>query len=222
MTIKVTGDLYEKLDGKLFEIKRQIRQHDGYPFDPKALDNFLQKAIEGNFSTVHTEGVKWFEKDGMIYFSVTLNGMSGKEWIKHFESKGIKIGDYARQILLKIKPGKKGTASQIAVIKGESFSDDKRSTSKIWEEADKRNLSKPNAEVACLIRDMFTDEEIKRMGLHWIIAMHKPKDLSNGFCWLGTYRGDDDSWMNTGYFVGPYGRWESKNGFAFVASQENK
>ena len=49
MTIKVTGELYQELDGKLFEIKRQLRQSKGYPFDPEELKIFLQLAIEGRF-----------------------------------------------------------------------------------------------------------------------------------------------------------------------------
>ena len=161
----------------------------------------------------------WFEKDGMIYFTVTSNGKSGKDWIKHFESKGIKIGDYARQILLKIKPSKKGTVTQIAVIKGEFFSDDNRITSNIRTEADKRKLSKPNAEVGCLVRDMFTDEEIKKMGLTWIVTMHEPiKDSDGDPSLLYADRDDDDSWLST-YYDNPDSRWNRESGFAFVASQ---
>ena len=161
----------------------------------------------------------WFEKDGMIYFTVTSNGKSGKDWIKHFESKGIKIGDYARQILLKIKPSKKGTVTQIAVIKGEFFSDDNRITSNIRIEADKRKFGKPNAEVGCLIRDMFTDEEIKKMGLSWIVIMHEPiKDSDGDPYLLCTYRSDDDSWLCADY-GNPDVRWNREDGFAFVASQ---
>ncbi len=45
----VTGDLYEQLDGKLFEIKRQIRQAGGYPFSPSLLNLALQALVEGRF-----------------------------------------------------------------------------------------------------------------------------------------------------------------------------
>ncbi|MEK7189659.1 MAG: hypothetical protein AAB666_01625 [Patescibacteria group bacterium] len=49
MTTIVKGDLYESIDGKLHEIKRQVRQKGGYPFDPMLLDNALQALTEGNF-----------------------------------------------------------------------------------------------------------------------------------------------------------------------------
>jgi hypothetical protein len=44
--IIVTGEQYYKLDGQLLEIKRQLRQLNGYPFDPEMLKKHLQAAIE--------------------------------------------------------------------------------------------------------------------------------------------------------------------------------
>ncbi len=49
MATIVAGDMYEKLDGQLFEIKRQIRQPSGYPYNPEQLSRYLQEAIEGRF-----------------------------------------------------------------------------------------------------------------------------------------------------------------------------
>ncbi|MBI4117137.1 MAG: hypothetical protein HY451_00375 [Parcubacteria group bacterium] len=48
----VTGDLYESITGQLFEIGRQLRQPNGYPFDPLQLKVHLQAAIEGRFGAV--------------------------------------------------------------------------------------------------------------------------------------------------------------------------
>lgn len=52
MATIVKGDLYEQLDGKLHEIKRQMQQKDGYAFDPQRLDLALQAVIEGRFEAV--------------------------------------------------------------------------------------------------------------------------------------------------------------------------
>ncbi len=46
---RVAGDLYVDIDGQILEIKRQLRQREGYPFDPMKLVEHLQAAIEGNF-----------------------------------------------------------------------------------------------------------------------------------------------------------------------------
>jgi hypothetical protein len=45
----VAGDLYYDLDGQLSEIKRQLRQSSGYPFNAKQLRAYLQNAVTGNF-----------------------------------------------------------------------------------------------------------------------------------------------------------------------------
>lgn len=45
----VAGEMYESITGQLFEIGRQLRQPNGYPFDPKMLKDYLQDAIEGRF-----------------------------------------------------------------------------------------------------------------------------------------------------------------------------
>lgn len=49
MAQRVEGDLYYELDGQLSEIKRQLRQPSGYPFDLERLKSGLQVLIEGRF-----------------------------------------------------------------------------------------------------------------------------------------------------------------------------
>lgn len=50
---RVAGDLYADIDGQMLEIKRQLRQRDGYPYDPMRLVDHLQAAIEGNLVNRH-------------------------------------------------------------------------------------------------------------------------------------------------------------------------
>lgn len=52
MATLVAGELYYELDGQLLEIKRQLRQPNGYPFNPNQLKVALQNAIEGKFGEV--------------------------------------------------------------------------------------------------------------------------------------------------------------------------
>lgn len=49
MATIVTGEQYRELDGQLHEIKRQLRQKKGYPYDPEHLKLALQAAIDGRF-----------------------------------------------------------------------------------------------------------------------------------------------------------------------------
>ena len=92
---------------------------------------------------------------------------------------------------------------------------------KIRAEADKRKLSKPNAELACLIREKFTDKEIEVMGLIWIVAMHEPINDSDGDpCLMSVNRYDNGRQLSANC-VRSGDTLKRGNGFAFrrVASQ---
>ena len=161
---------------------------------------------------------KWREKKGIIYLTVTSDGTTGKEWIRRLEDKGFHLDYYVESALLSpdFKPTN-GLTTEVAVLKGSLFSRKNRITNKIRNDAAQRGLLKPNAEVACLIREMFlVDEEIKAMGLRGIITMHEP--INSGYngmpALLGTWDGE---WISTN----PGGcdkRWPIENGFAFAIS----
>jgi len=213
MARKVAGELYESITGQLFEIGRQLRQPKGYSFDPDVLQKYLQNVIEGKFTQSD-----WREENGVIYFSVTSDGTSGQDWIKRLESNGFQVSDWAKSILhsLDFKPTS-GVTTEIAILKGSLFSDSNRTTRNIYAEADRRNLTKPNAEVGCLIREKFSDKEIKAMGLWWIVVMHEPiKDSDGDPALLHVYR--SARWLYASY-GNPDSRWDPGNGFAFVVSQ---
>lgn len=162
----------------------------------------------------------WREEDGVIYFSVTSDGTTGEDWITRLESKGFRVGDYAKQVLRSpaFKPTS-GVTTEVALLKGLLFEDNDRITSKIRTEADKRKLTEPNAEVACLIRENFSDKEIEAMGLIWIVAMHEPIEDSDGDpALLGAGRGGDGPWLYA-FHGRPDRKWHRGNGFAFVVSQ---
>ena len=162
----------------------------------------------------------WREEDGVIYFSVTSDGTTGEDWIKRLEGNSFRVGDYAKQVLRSpdFKPTN-GVTTEVAVLKGMLFEDNNRITKEIRAEADKRKLSKPNAEVACLIRENFSDEDIKAMDLIWIVAMHEPiKDSGGNPSLLNANRCGVGRWLDA-YYDGPDNRWDRAYGFAFAVSQ---
>lgn len=162
----------------------------------------------------------WREEIGVIYFSVTSDGTTGEQWIARLESKGYRISDYAKSLLCSadFKPTN-GVTTEVAVLKGMIFKDTARVTKQIRAEADSLKLIKPNAEIACLIREMFTDEEIKAMGLNWIIAMHEPvENLGGDLNLLGADCGNDGGWLHASCDESDE-QWASGCGFAFVVSQ---
>jgi len=163
---------------------------------------------------------RWREENGVIYFSVTSDGTTGEGWIKRFEKKDFRVGDYAKSVLRSSDfQSTNGITTEVAVLKGVLFTDSDCITSKIRENADKRKLTKPNAEVACLIREMFSNEELEAMGFYWIVVFHEPiKDSDGDPSLLGAGRDDCGRWLST-CCDGPGDRWDSSSGFAFAVSQ---
>ena len=160
---------------------------------------------------------KWREQNGVIYFSVTSDGTTGEEWINRLDNKGFRIGYYAESVLRSpdFKPTT-GTVYNCAVIKGELFSDEDRITQNIHAEADRRKLGKPNAEVACLMREKFSDEDIKAMGLRWLVAMHEPIKDSGGSPNLLGACNIDGSHELSAYYSRHDGRYLRGLGFVFL------
>lgn len=177
------------------------------------------KFLRGETSVSEPEK-SWRENDGVIYFTVTSDGATGAEWIARLEKKGFRVGDYAKQLILSkgFKPTT-GVTTEVAVLKGILFEDNQRITKNIPKNAEDRKLETPNAEIACLIREKFTDEDIEAMGLIWIVAMHEPiKDSDGDPGLLGADRYDDSRWLNA-YCGKPDDRWGRVCGFAFAVSQ---
>src|SRR3989344_832337 len=180
----------------------------------------VERFLRGELA-VSTPTRSWREEDGVIYFSVTSDGTTGEEWITRLEAKGFRVEPtYAESVLrsLDFKPTM-GVITEVAVLKGMLFENSDRITSKIRAEAERRRFSKPSAEVACLIREKFTDEEIEAMGLIWIVAMHEPINDSDGYPnLLGANRDDDGRWLNA-FWGRPDYTWYRGHGFAFAVSQ---
>lgn len=164
---------------------------------------------------------QWREENGVLYFSVTSDGATGEEWISRLEGKGFRVKDSAKSILRSsnFQPTS-GKTTEVVVLKGMLFSDNERITKNIRAKAKSgeftgRNLSDPNAELACLIREKFSDEEIEAMGLWAIVAMHEPIQDSGGRpVLLSAGRGVGGRWLGA-YWGGPGSGWSRGCGFAF-------
>lgn len=163
---------------------------------------------------------KWREQDGIVYLSVTSNGLIGEQWIECLEGKGLRIKDHTKRKLRSCPSFKptNGVTTQIAVLKGLLFEDGDRVTKKIRLFAVERKLAVPNTEVVCLIRDRFSDEEIEAMGLIGIVTMHE--SIIEGWgdypYLLGADRSGGGQKLDS-YWDGTDGRWPRGYGFAFVA-----
>lgn len=161
----------------------------------------------------------WTEKEGVIYFSVMLDGTKGPDWTKRLENKNIRSGYWAQKALLAdgFKPSPKGKVT-IAIIKGKVIEDRKRSFGKILLEGERRRYVMPGPDVSCLIRERLSDEDLEDMGLYSIVTMHRPIIVDSYPYSLSASRGTDCARIDA-YSVNPDELWKKKEyGFAFIAS----
>jgi len=186
------------------------------------VDRFLRDEL-----SVSEPTRSWCEKDGVIYLPpLVSDGTMGPLWIPRLEKKGFRVGDYAKQVLRSpdFKPTN-GVTTEVAILKGVLFKDDDRITKNIRAKAytgiftQGRKLFDPNAEMACLIREKFTDEDIEAMGLWYIVAMHEPINDSDGDPYLlYASRNVDGRWLDA-CSDRPDSRWDRVLGVAFAVSQ---
>jgi len=165
--------------------------------------------------------VRWEERDGIIYLPpMVSDGTTGEQWIKRLARKGRRVSDYAQSVLRSPDfQSTSGVTYHIAVMKGEIFTDDDRTVANIRAEANQRQFGTPNTEVACLIRENFSDDDLKDMGLWWIVTMHEPiNDSDGGPKLLNVGRGGGGRWLGA-YGGEPGNRFFREGGFAFVVSQ---
>lgn len=160
--------------------------------------------------------------------SITSDGRTGKQFITDLEKKKFQVGNEAKFCMTKSKDadGKlafvssSGVTYKPVIIKGEAFEDNERITSNIRRVAAERKYITPPAELAPLLREAISDEQIAQMGLTWLIVMHEPITDSDGYPYLlGVGRRGGGRGLRA-YWDDPDDRWRRVSGFVFLAPQE--
>lgn len=205
----------EVFPGKLNALVKNIMKQTGVS-DP----NEAVRLINSGECVISRLESRWREEDGVIYFTLISDGTTGPEWIERTKKRGNRLTEYAEQVLNSPEfVPTNGEPYRVAVLKGMLFNDNERITKNIRAEANRRGLETPNAELVCLIREAFTNEELEAMGLVWILCMHEPiEDTDGGPRLLVGRRLDGGRWLNA-YYGNPHVRWNRSDGFAFVVPQ---
>lgn len=181
--------------------------------------NALKRPIDSK--RIVTSVSKWREEDGIIYFTVTSDGTTGAQWIDRLKDAGhIVEPRHAGTILLsKDFIPTTGVTTEIAVFKGRPWGSDTQKAVDFDAIAEKQKWTKPNAEVACLIREMFTNKNLEQMGIWWIVVRHKPIIALGDSWFLAADRGDGNHYGLTACRSFPSTRGDRTGGCAFVCSQ---
>ncbi len=198
---------------------RLINEVDAGNVSLEALEVFLN----ANKSLVEVVKPKWtVTAEGMIAIAGLISdGAAGPQALKSLQDLGFRVSDYAKSMLLSkdYKPSLAGTVHDVIVMRGADFNDSDRITKKIRAKAKKLGFLTPNAEVAYLLRINLSDDDLKAMGLWWIVVMHRPiEDPDGDPSLLSTNRDVDGQWLN-GYYGKPDYEWNVYGGFAFARLQ---
>lgn len=204
------------------EIDQEIAQ--GWSNNQASLRKNLADCLLPPMPTYEPKPVqKWTESDGVIYFSVTSDGTTGEKWVTRLEDNGFRVGDCAKRQLRSpnFKPTR-GVTTEVAVLKRMLFQDSQLDTKTIRDFASTRNLSAPNAEVACLIREKYLDDEMNSMLLKRITVMHEPIMDYDGDPSLLAVGHEEISHLLGAHIDTPGFLWGCRAiGFAFAVSQSS-
>jgi hypothetical protein len=183
----------------------------------------MQNWLSANKESVMSEESKrWSIIDNVIYVSVTLaKSTDGEGLIKRLEENGNHVGDYAKSMLRSedFKPSAPGTY-KVVILAGLFFeNDDRRITEDILDKVVEIGFVRPNPDIGCLLRELFTDSDINKMGLRWIVTMHEPIIAHDGEpSFLGIDCYEDGRWL-CAFDGSPYHKWSRDGGFAFLVPQ---
>lgn len=160
---------------------------------------------------------RWRIENSIIYFTVTPNGWTGPGWLAWYEQNGYMLSAEAKFVLVSPEFTQTPAASeiQIAVLTGELFINNERTTGNARAQASLRGLVPTNTDIACLIRKKFSNEEMETMGLNWIVGMHTAIQGPIGPQLIGALQYNHELRLGS-CFDEPSNKWSRRNGFAFA------
>lgn len=153
-----------------------------------------------------------------VLWTVMSDGRDANALITAIEAKDRKVSDRAKDIMYKPQfKTSSGKTYRLAIIKGDEFADDERTTTDIFAEAERRGLQRPPAEVAALLREKYSQDEL---GFPYVAVMHEPICDSDGDPFvLALYCGGAAAWL-LAVRAYPGSRWRREGVFVFLARQD--
>lgn len=180
--------------GKLNALVRNIMEQAGTE-DPDEAVRLVNSgkwkvtwAFEKELLLTTKTGIEVYDHGDHLRFKLPASsGKTGNEWINYFENKNYVIGDHVYPVLRsKDFNPTNGVIHEVIILKGGIFVkgtslSGENIISHIRDAANKCGFETPNPEIACLIRDNFTNEEIGAMGNSFLVVMHE--HIEDSFKW---------------------------------------
>ena len=158
----------------------------------------------------------------MKTLKVKTTGLTGKKWLTRMEQGKYKVSSCAKDILLSKEFDsmrlKKGVEQEVAFVSVKDLGKEYATTQEIKDYAKSKGYGMPTPELALLLRESISDEEIKALGVWYVAVLHEPiKDSGGNTGVLRSYRDADGRWLDA-YWGRPDDRWSTGGASAFPVS----
>ena len=159
------------------------------------------------------------------FFEITTTKYTSSEWIDCFEKHDyIILHGRAKEVLrLAEFLTSDSITYKLALIMGDEFEEHERNNNNIRAKAASKGWIAPPIDVAPLLPMIFSNRDLKRMGLKTLVVMHDPITTSDDNLYLLAADGNGNK-QNLSVFRGePHMRWVSHTfGFLFLVPDEPK
>lgn len=157
----------------------------------------------------------------MKTLTVTTTGLTGKQWLARMEKGKYQVSSYAKDILLSKEFDaanlKKDISQEIVIVKASDVGQ-YSTTQQIKDYAKSKGYGMPTPELALLVRETISDEEMKELGVWYVAVLHDPiKDSDGDPDVLDSDRRDGGRWLDA-YWGNPGAQWDDDGSFAFLVS----
>jgi hypothetical protein len=165
------------------------------------------------------------DRHGRVLITVTGLGLTGEEWVARMESNQFRVSKWARDILSRSDYNEKhrlevGVKYTVALVLGKEISRDTERTTADIRQVGSRDYGASEAlrgELAMLLREAISDEQLERWGIWYIAVLHEPiVDSSGDLNVLDVRRDGLGQWLFTHCGRAEY-EWSQSGAFAFIS-----
>jgi len=146
--------------------------------DPVLMQKVLLENLDVTVLTVTGSTCSWRRQKDRIHFSVTSAGTTGMQWYDRLRAKRSMVDRYAQDVLKSedVWRLEEGETIEVVVLYSQFFSHGEHDYKSICgrDNSFGEAFGTLNHEVACIICNQFTIEDMKMMGLSSIVVMSEP------------------------------------------------
>ena len=164
----------------------------------------------------------WETKGDLIYITLPPSeGVTGPQWIEYFAEQDLNLSDDAKTLLQSeaFQPTVPGFIHRVVALRATFWKkDSERITKVIQAEGVARKWLETYPEAVCIFRECFSDKQLKKMGLWWIVGIHKPFEVYGSLRFLYANRYAYGRWLNT-HYANPDDKWYDHGAFFWSLPQ---